>query len=472
MKNNNTINSNYPDIINYNNAGLNNFEISQFLKLIMFNQNNIMENINKNIFQFNQMNSLNNNNFYDLNIYNLGIKNHLNYNLNSYNPYNNKIYNYHNNNNYTFNKQEKMIESEYLKLKKKEKENPEEIKKNMLLFENNILLQIYNDINTNNTNSKMISLYSKVYSKYKEAINIVLTQNNLTDVIVEPYGSIVNNFLTKDGDIDVSIVPQSISKDEFIKYLQKIEDKLVVEDKCAMKHNNIYINTRYALLSLTDIETNINIDITVHNLLPIYNSKMIRLYSLYDQRFHILGLFLKHWVKINNIKGAPNGFLSSYAILLLIIHFLQSVVEPKVLPVLQEIKHINKEYKYYNGEKELITNLYFEENYDEIKQYMNIINCGNENNMSTTELLIQFFEYYAYKYNMDNHYLISIKQSNRVKANNCEQIVFPIEDPFDVAHNPGKTLKYNTLQHSEFIFCMKKEINNILSGEYFKNYNY
>ena len=44
---------------------------------------------------------------------------------------------------------------------------------------------------------------------------MVLTQNNLTDVIVEPYGSIVNNFLTKDGDIDVSIVPQSISKDEF-----------------------------------------------------------------------------------------------------------------------------------------------------------------------------------------------------------------------------------------------------------------
>jgi DNA polymerase sigma len=333
-------------------------------------------------------------------------------------------------------------------------------------------LQIYNDINTNNNNSKTISLYPKIFSKYEKAINSILEKYNLTDVIVEPYGSVVNNFLTKDGDIDISIIPKSISKDDFIKYLQKIEDKLVVEDKCAIQYSNIYINSRYALLSLVDIETNINIDITVHNLLPIYNTKMIRFYSLYDQRFHILGLFLKHWVKINNIKGAPNGFLSSYALLLLIIHFLQSVVEPKVLPILQEIKSINKEYKYYNGEKELTTNLYFEENIDDIKEYMNIINCGNENNMTTTELLVQFLEYYAYKYNMENHYLISIKQSNRIKAKNCEQIVFPIEDPFDVAHNPGKTLKYNSQQHSEFIFCMKKEINNILSGEYFKNYNY
>ena len=199
---------------------------------------------------------------------------------------------------------------------------------------------------------------------------------------------------------------------------------------------------------------------------------MIRLYSLYDQRFHILGLFLKYWVKINNIKGAPNGFLSSYALLILLIHFLQSATEPKILPILQEVKNVNKEYKYFNGDKELTTNLYFEENFENIKEYMNQINEGNENNSNTTELLVQFFEYYSYKYNINNHYLISIKHSNKILENNNEQIVFPIEDPFDVSHNPGKSLKYNTQQHSEFILCMKKEINNILSGEYFKHNNY
>jgi DNA polymerase sigma len=273
--------------------------------------------------------------------------------------------------------------------------------------------------------------------------------------------------LTKDGDIDISIVPKNNAKNIFIKCLNEIEE-YVKENNLAISKNSIYINSRYALLSITDIETNINIDITVHNLLPINNSKMIRLYSLYDQRFHILGIFLKHWVKINNIKGAPNGYLSSYALLLLLIHFLQNVVEPKILPILQEIKNVKKEYKYYNGDKELTTNIYFEEDFGKIEEYMNAINCGNENNSSVTELLVQFFEYYSYKYNMANHYLISIKNSTKKIAKNCEQIVFPIEDPFDIEHNPGKTLKFNTQQHSEFFLCMQKEINNILSGEYFK----
>ena len=69
-------------------------------------------------------------------------------------------------------------------------------------------------------------------------------------------------------------------------------------------------------------------------------------------------------------------------------------------------------------------------------------------------------------------YVISIKHRDKKLSNNCEQIAFPIEDPFDVEHNPGKSLKYNTQQYSEFIFCMKKEINNIMSGEYFKYNNY
>ena len=44
-----------------------------------------------------------------------------------------------------------------------------------------------------------------------------------------------------------------------------------------------------------------------------------------------------------------------------------------------------------------------------------------------------------------------------------------MEDPFDIEHNPGKSMKLNTQQFDTFLNYMKKEINNILSGEYFKN---
>ena len=477
---NNIINcntSNTTNVININNI-INNYnnlnngftninELNQTIKGIFFNQNLIIANINKYLFKLNKIKPLNNgnlyNDFYALNLYNLGISNNIFYNLN----------NGHNNKNYNALNLNTQINKDYIKLKKIEKDNPQEIKDNFNLFENNILLPIYNEINTSSNNQEIILKYSKVYSKYKEIIESILKKNNLEGTIVEPYGSIVNNFLTKDGDIDISIVPRNKSKDEFFKYLLEIEEDIIKVKKYAIENKSIYINSRYILLSITDIETNINIDISVHNLLPINNSKMLRLYSLFDQRFHIMGIFLKYWVKINNIKGAPNGYLSSYALLILIIHFLQNIVEPKILPILQEIRKEEIEYKYYNGEKELSTNLYFEEDFDKIKEYMNVINNGNENTSNVTELLVQFFEYYAYKYNTNNNrYLITIKSSEKKPAYNYDQIVFPIEDPFDVVHNPGKSMKFGSQQFSDFIFYMKKEINNIMSGEYFKYNRY
>ena len=58
-----------------------------------------------------------------------------------------------------------------------------------------------------------------------------------------------------------------------------------------------------------------------------------------------------------------------------------------------------------------------------------------------------------------------------MKKKSCkgEHISYPIEDPFDIEHNPGKSMKLNTQQFDTFLNYMKKEINNILSGEYFKN---
>ena len=153
------------------------------------------------------------------------------------------------------------------------------------------------------------------------------------------------------------------------------------------------------LLKVLDNQTKFVIDITVHNMLPILNTKLIRLYSIYDQRFHILGLFLKHWSKINKIHGAADKFLSSYALLLMLIHFLQRVVEPKVLPNLQIIEE-NKEiiYEYIQNGDLIKTNIYFEEDTKKIKEKLKKLNENKENTDSVTSLLIKFFEYYGYNY--------------------------------------------------------------------------
>lgn len=222
------------------------------------------------------------------------------------------------------------------------------------------------------------------------------------------------------------------------------------------------------LLKVLDVQTKFVIDITVHNMLPILNTKLLRLYSIYDQRFHILGLYLKHWSKINKIHGAADNYLSSYALLVMLIHFLQRVVEPRVLPNLQKVENKEIIYEYNQNGENISTNIYFEEDINKIKQIMKKINTDKENTDSASTLLIKFFEYYSYNYDYFEQ-KISIKAdlTENLKNKN-DNIAFSIEDPFDAYHNPGKSMTINSAQYNKFMTAMKKEINFILNGEYLK----
>ena len=444
--------------INHNN-NLSNMQINNNIN----NNPNFLGNLNsnKNIF---------NNNFYYPNIYqnyNTFFFNYWNDENNLLSKLRNKALNIHStnyiNNIKYINKKSDKLSIEYEVLKKFEKQNPDNIKEFTNLFEEKIIFQIYTKINEENQLKK--EFYTEIYNKYKIIILNILSKHNLEDVIINPFGSIVNNFMTEWGDIDICIVPKdSTLIQAFWEYLDEIKEEVVNIQKIA-KFTLIERYPRFLILKLKDIETNIDLDITVQNLLPILNTKLIRQYSLLDQRFHILGIFLKFWVKKNKIHGTLDKFLSSYALLILVIYYLQNIVEPKILPILQQIQNVQKEYIYYNEERELKTNLYFEEDSDKINNYMKIINDQKENKSSVVELLIGFFDFFAYKY---NHYVISISRSDKKLMNNDENIAFPLEDPFDINYNPGKSMKLNTVQYSLFIYCMKKELNNILSGAYFK----
>ena len=351
-----------------------------------------------------------------------------------------------------------LLKGEYTQLKNLEHDNPTLIKERILQYEKQIIIPIYQQINKQNILKKQ--LYIDLYNKYKKIIFDIIKKNSLQVNLLQAYGSLMNNFLIEDGDIDISIVPKNISIEQFSVYLEEIKNE-ILKNKFG-KCENLQISTRYSLLRVIDYQTGINVDITIHTMLPMYNTKLIRIYSLFDQRFHIMGIYIKYWIKRNHIYGAPEKFLSSYAILLLIIHFLQSEIEPKILPILQKIENKTINYEYNHNGKIVVTNIYFEDNMEKINNYMKIINCNKENNDSVGELILKFFEFYSYKYNHD--YLISISNSEK-KSCKGEHISYPIEDPFDIEHNPGKSMKLNTPQFDTFLNYMRKEINNILSGE-------
>lgn len=84
---------------------------------------------------------------------------------------------------------------------------------------------------------------------------------------------------------------------------------------------------------------NQDIDITFNNLLPLYNSRLLKSYSLLDDRVAKLGRLVKFWSKSRAVNEALEGTLSSYSHCLLLIHFLQ---RSGILPILQE-KHHNEQ---------------------------------------------------------------------------------------------------------------------------------
>ena len=354
------------------------------------------------------------------------------------------------------------LKTEYNALKRIEHDSPQTIKDNLSKFENNILLPFYIQINKSISLKK--SMYTETYAKYHKLITNVLTKFKIEDTKVQAYGSIMNNFLIEDGDIDICIVPEKLTIEEFSVRLDDIKNEITSNNvgQYALSH----ISPRYSLLKVIDNDTGLTVDITVHTQLPLHNTKLIRLYSLYDQRFHIMGIYIKHWVKRNKLNGATEKYLSSYAYLLMIIHFLQTQVHPQVLPILQKVQNKTEDYTYSHSGVVLNTNLYFEEDMDKVNEYMKIINNSAENTDSVTELIVKFFEYYAYQY--DHKYLISISSSEQ-KLSSSEHIAFPIEDPFDIEHNPGKSMKLNTPQYDMFLNCMKKEINMLMGGDYVNN---
>ncbi|VDM27156.1 unnamed protein product, partial [Hydatigera taeniaeformis] len=89
------------------------------------------------------------------------------------------------------------------------------------------------------------------------------------------------------------------------------------------------------ILRFCDDESGIKCDLNVNNVEGLYNTHLLAMYARVDSRLTPLGMFVKHWAQNMDIHGADRGRLSTYALLLMLIHFLQCGCSPPVLPNLQ-----------------------------------------------------------------------------------------------------------------------------------------
>ena len=151
-----------------------------------------------------------------------------------------------------------------------------------------------------------------------------------------PYGSITEFLSSKKSDLDIYLEIKDLKNrpKNSIDFLKELYTYLSEKYK-----SKLIISKRICLFKLNYKE--LDIDLSVLGFSPYLHSSIFRSYSLMDSRFPILVFIIKYLVnelgiKYDNNKENNNGYLNSFSWVLLIISFLQDIVNPPILPKLFE----------------------------------------------------------------------------------------------------------------------------------------
>ncbi|CAF0768557.1 unnamed protein product [Rotaria sordida] len=256
-------------------------------------------------------------------------------------------------------------------------------------------------------------------------------EKDYPDCNLHAFGSFYNGFGFRQSDLDVCIVfkdQRDENTDEVIQIMRKLLKSMrsnsdIFENVQAILHAKVpIIRSRHRRLQ-------IEIDISFHNMLAIENTRLLKAYTDIDPRVSQLGYMTKHLAKTCDIGDASRGTLSSYAYIIMVIHFLQQI-QPPVLPVLQQLSDsaTKKNSLYRKCSK---WNVYF---YDDLLKLNDL--WKNENKLSIGELWIQFLRFYTEQFNYDER-IVTIRQIEpllKYEKGWFRQTI-AIEDPFELNHN-------------------------------------
>ncbi|NXO74250.1 GLD2 polymerase, partial [Phainopepla nitens] len=135
--------------------------------------------------------------------------------------------------------------------------------------------------------------------------------------------------------------------------------------------------------------SNVDFDLNVNNVIGIRNTFLLRTYAFIENRVRPLVLVVKKWASFHEINDASRGTLSSYSLVLMVLHYLQS--------------------KYF-----------LHECFDPTMQ-LHLVHQAprtippyiSKNGSSLGDLLIGFFKYYATEFDW-NHQMISVREAKAI----------------------------------------------------------
>jgi len=186
------------------------------------------------------------------------------------------------------------------------------------------------------------------------------------------------------------------------------------------------------LVKCTDIHSGTEVDFCMGNALGLRNSQLLDTYCRYDKRAAQLGRLVKDWAKSHELVGSADGCLNSYAYILLVVHYLQSV-QPPVLPNLQKLAL---------GSFPVIDRKWGCSDCWETRFLDDISELApSQNTESIVQLFVGFLSFFSQTFDWSNHAVcIRLNEPGGVIDKfslSCptSQEQWYLEDPFDLKHN-------------------------------------
>jgi len=219
-------------------------------------------------------------------------------------------------------------------------------------------------------------------------------------------GSTLNGFGAKESDLDLTVIPGFRVWDAsyifFIKYLLDVDCGFWIKGGIEV------VKARVPILKFRTRRPgypSIQVDLSFNNINSVRNTHLLYCYSQLDWRLRPLVLAVKKWARDCKINDASDNTLSSYALTLMVIFYLQSDLAPPVLPCLQDTQ----------------PGLFKPESSPDSLRYKRP-NCEMSSNTQSLGILYkQFFDFYNSHIGHHSNRVISIRFGGYLSKDSCQE---------------------------------------------------
>lgn len=263
-------------------------------------------------------------------------------------------------------------------------------------------------------------------------------------------GSTMNGFGSENSDVDMCLLVRHTEMDQRNEAIGHLEQILRCLKRCDFITQLELIQAKVPILKFHDAMQNLEVDLNCNNAVGIRNTHLLYCYSQIDWRVKPLVLVVKLWAQSQDINDAKNMTISSYSLVLMVIHFLQCGVNPPVLPCLHSL---------YEGKFGPHTDIHT----IDINEKLNISHTAffRANRQSLGELFVEFFRYYI-TFNF-SQYAISVRLANKIPIEECRRArslkndphqwkCLCIEEPFDLTNTARSVYDPDVFERIKQVF--------------------